>query len=145
MQQLKKITSRETFPVRHPVLRPGLPEDSCIFAGDDLETTVHFGLYDNEDIAGVISVFRAANPAFTDELQFQIRGMAVLPQHQKKGFGEQLVQHAEEYVKQAGGNLIWFNAREAATGFYKKTGYHITGSPFDIPGVGTHYVMYKRL
>lgn len=145
MHQIKKITSRETFPVRHPVLRPGLPEDSCIFTGDNLETTAHFGLFDNEAIAGVISVFRASNPAFEAPLQFQVRGMAVLPQHQKKGFGEQLVQHAEEYVKQAGGNLIWFNAREAATGFYKKKGYHITGSPFDIPGVGTHYVMYKRL
>ncbi len=145
MITLQQLTSKGTFPVRHPVLRPGLPVESCIFNGDDLTTTAHYGIFDDGGLAGVVSVFKAKNSLFTDASQLQVRGMAVLPQYQKKGFGEKLIQQAEHYALQQNTALLWFNAREAAVGFYKKMGYLVTGSPFDIAGVGIHYVMYKHL
>ena len=37
MQNIKKISALETFPVRHPVLRAEKPIESCHFEGDDLE------------------------------------------------------------------------------------------------------------
>ncbi|WP_227871652.1 hypothetical protein [Flavobacterium kingsejongi] len=40
---IKKITSEATYAVRQPVLRAGMPLESCIFDGDDLNTTEHFG------------------------------------------------------------------------------------------------------
>lgn len=145
MQNIKQITSAETYPVRQPVLRPGLPIASCVFPGDDLNSTVHFGIYENDSLTGIVSVFENSNALFTEEHQFQIRGMAILPEHQKKGLGEKLLQQAESYVKDKNGQLLWFNAREIAVGFYKKSGYHINGNPFDIEGVGVHYIMYKQL
>lgn len=145
MTVIKKITSRETFPVRNPVLRPGKPVDSCVFDGDDLATTVHFGIYEKDALIGIVSVFEASAPQFPDEKQYQMRGMAVLEEHQKKGLGEKLVQEAEDYIRGEKGEVVWFNAREIAVGFYKKMGYSIVGQAFDIPGVGIHYVMYKRL
>jgi len=48
MIQIKEIPSKETYIVRQPVLRKGKPIESCIFEGDDLETTYHFGLFDNK-------------------------------------------------------------------------------------------------
>ena len=145
MLHTAKISSQQTFTVRQPVLRPGKPVESCIFSGDDLNTTAHFGVFEDKNLIGVISVFKNNNAAFTEENQYQIRGMAILPGHQKKGLGVKLVEKAEEYAVQQNSKLLWMNAREVATGFYKKTGYQIYGNPFNIDGIGTHYIMYKHL
>jgi len=144
MYTIKQISSQETFAVRQPVLRPGKAIETCIFEGDDLLATVHFGIYDNKALAGVISVFKANHNFFTEESQHQIRGMAVLHNFQKMGLGEKLVRHAEEYIIKQHGTRIWFNAREIAVGFYERMGYTIIGEPFDIGDIGRHYVMHKK-
>ena len=143
MIEIKKITAFETIIVRHPVLRPGRPIESCHFDGDDMPTTSHFGLFLENQLAGVISVFKIQNKLFSEENQYQIRGMAVLSEFQKKGFGEQLLQYCENEIRLKSGNLIWFNARETAIGFYEKSGYEILGDPFEIPDVGPHYILFK--
>jgi len=145
MPTIKQIPSQATFAVRQPVLRPGKSTDTCIFDGDDLPTTIHFGIYENEQILGVISVFQASHDFFNEERQYQIRGMAVLENQQKKGLGDQLVQAAEQYVCQQNGKKIWFNARQIAVGFYNKMGYTVIGEPFNIGDIGAHFVMHKTL
>lgn len=145
MQSIKEISSLETYIVRQPVLRKGKPPETCLFEGDDLESTHHFGLFENQKLTGIISLFLKHNPIFAENLQGQIRGMAVLESHQKKGFGEALVKHCEEYCLANQFDLIWFNARESAVGFYKKMGYETIGDCFEIPEIGEHYLMYKKL
>lgn len=145
MIDIRKIAAQETYIVRHPVLRKGKPIESCQFDGDDLPTTQHFGLYENNSLEGVISLFDNNHPLFEEEQQAQIRGMAVLENNQGKGFGSQLVLHAENTLRLQNTGLIWFNARENAVGFYQKMGYETIGSAFEIPNVGTHYVMWKKL
>lgn len=145
MYSIKQITSQETFAVRLPVLRPGKPIDSCIFDGDDLNTTAHFGIYDDEIIVGVTSIFQTSTPLLSQKQQFQLRGMAIVDSHQKRGLGDQLVQRAEQYVKENNAEVLWFNAREIAVGFYKKMGYETIGEPFAIGDIGIHYVMHKPL
>ncbi|TDD78689.1 GNAT family N-acetyltransferase [Flavobacterium caseinilyticum] len=145
MQNIKQIAALDTFIVRHPVLRSEKPIESCHFEGDTLETTVHFGLFEAKNLLGVISLFEAKNDLFTSKKQFQIRGMAVLKQHQKKGFGEKLIMNSEKYCRDQNANLIWFNAREAAIGFYQKMGYQVKGLPFEIKNVGKHIVMFKEI
>lgn len=145
MIQIKSIPSNLTHVVRHPVLRLGKPIDTCIFQGDDLQSTKHFGLYYNEDLIGVISVFENKSSIFSNTNQLQIRGMAILEKFQGKGYGRLLVNEAESYAKKSNSDLIWFNARENAAEFYKILGYQIYGSLFDIEGIGLHYVMYKQI
>ncbi|MCO6147104.1 GNAT family N-acetyltransferase [Flavobacterium sp. NRK1] len=145
MYSIKQISSQDSFAVRLPVLRPGKSIESCIFEGDNLPTTVHFGIFDNETLAGIVSVFKAYTTLLSHEKQFQLRGMAVLDTYQKKGLGEKLIKAAEEYILKNNGGAIWFNAREIAVGFYNKMGYEITGQPFTIEDIGTHYVMYKTV
>ena len=145
MIQIKEIPSKETYIVRQPVLRKGKPIESCIFEGDDLETTHHFGLFENNNLTGIISLFDQCNIIFADNNQAQIRGMAVLETHQKKGFGEALVKYCEAYCTENNVDLIWFNARTAAVGFYKKMNYQTIGEPFDIKDVGEHSLMFKKL
>lgn len=145
MITIKLITSTETIPVRQPVLRPGKSVDACIFEGDDLPSTIHLGIYEDDAIAGVVSIFRSGNINFKEGRQYQLRGMAVLESHQKKGLGEQLLQAAEKLILEQDGELIWFNAREVAVGFYKKSGYEIIGNPFPIADIGTHFIMFKKM
>jgi ribosomal protein S18 acetylase RimI-like enzyme len=145
MIEIKKITSTQTIIVRHPVLRYGKPIESCHFEGDDLPTTSHFGLYFEKQLVAIISSFKVQNKLFSEENQYQIRGMAVLDEFQKKGFGEALLNYCENEIKLKKGNLIWFNARKTAVGFYKKSGYKILGDRFEIPDVGPHYILFKTI
>lgn len=145
MKKIQNISSESTFIVRNPVLREGKPVESCRFEGDDLETTFHFGLFIDEKLIGVISLFKNKNAIFNIENQFQIRGMAVLQEHQKKGYGALLVKHCEAFLIDQKCNLIWFNARENAVLFYKKLGYNKIGSPFSIADIGIHYIMKKEI
>jgi ribosomal protein S18 acetylase RimI-like enzyme len=145
MATIKKIDYTATFSVRHPVLRAGRPIESCFFDGDELETTFHFGLFVVDKLVGVISVFKNKTTTFSVAKQFQIRGMAVLKEHQSFGYGKLLLQKAEEEIIKQKGGLIWFNARENAVGFYQNSGYQIVGNSFEIAGIGTHYIMYKKI
>jgi hypothetical protein len=89
MPYIKEITAVETYIVRHPILRNGKPIENCHFEGDERETTIHFGLFDNEKLIGVISVFEHDNTTIDSKKQVQIRGMAVLGAFQKKGYSTQ--------------------------------------------------------
>ena len=145
MIEIKKISGFETIIVRHPVLRAGKPIETSHFEGDDLTSTVHFGLYFDKQLIAVISAFEVKNKLFTEENQYQIRGMAVLDEFQKKGFGEQLLNYCENEIRIKKGELIWFNARETAVDFYKKSGYEIIGGQFEIPDVGPHFILFKKI
>lgn len=145
MFKIIEIGALETFSVRHPVLRFGKPIESCHFEGDDLQTTKHFGLFYNNQLSGVISIFETQNSLFEEANQFQIRGMAVLQQFQKKGFGVALLKYCENYIQNNKGSVIWFNARETAIGFYEKSDYQKIGDGFEIADIGIHYLLFKKL
>ena len=140
---IKEIQSSETYLVRQEELRKGKPLETCHFEGDDEKTTKHFGIELNEKIIGIVSVYQVNSQLFFDENQFQIRGMAVLEAHQQKGYGALLVERAEKYCFEKNASVIWFNAREKAVPFYEKNGYQTKGNSFEIPDVGTHFIMFK--
>lgn len=142
---IQKITSIDTYPVRHSVLRVGKPIESCNFDGDDLPSTHHFGAFSNEQLVGVISLFENGNPTYLEQKSFQIRGMAVVTSYQKQGIGEALVCEAENFCFTQKATLIWFNARSSAIGFYEKMGYESKGIEFEIKDVGPHFLMYKQI
>lgn len=142
---LKKISAESTISIRQQVLREGKPLESCYFDGDLLASTFHIGLFCDNILVGIISVYKKNAPLFIDENQYQIRGMAVLKDFQKRSFGEQLVAHVENTLRPLKCNLIWFNARISAIGFYEKMNYAQVGFSFTIENVGEHVVMFKKL
>ncbi len=145
MIALKKITPTELYPIRHEILRKGEPFEKCIYANDDAESTCHFGLYEDGVLAGVVSLFETKSTSFNDALQFQIRGMAVLEQHQKKGYGAALVRAVELHLNANHSHYtLWFNARIIAVGFYEKMGFEKIGDQFEIEPIGMHYIMHKK-
>lgn len=144
MTTTQPISYQQAFAVRHPVLRAGKPLESCFFEGDDLPATQHFGAFVDKKLAGVVSVYVQKNSNFNQARQYQLRGMAVLDGYQKTGLGERLLTESERYIAGQNGDLIWFNARESAVGFYEKMGYAKLGEPFEISGIGPHYIMFKK-
>lgn len=142
---IKKITAKETFAVRHPVLRQGKPIESCMFDGDNLETTFHLGIFHKDKLVGISSFLMSKHPLLSQEFQYQLRGMAVLNAYQNLGLGKLILNHGENLLKKQNIQIVWCNAREKAVNFYKKNDYKIIGLPFDIKDIGKHFVMYKTL
>jgi len=145
MEEIREITATETHSVRHPVLRAGKPIETCIFEGDEKEDNIHLGYFINCALIGIASLYHQAHPELKANNAYQLRGMAVLPHHQGHGYGEALVKEALVKVQVNNGDLLWCNARIKAVPFYKKMGFEVFGSPFDIGDIGTHYVMYHQL
>ncbi|RAR71449.1 GNAT family N-acetyltransferase [Flavobacterium aciduliphilum] len=143
--ELKKIDASELIPIRHLVLRDGRPIETCIFEGDTLSSTIHFGLFFEHELIGVASLYSSKNKKLSNADQYQLRGMAILPKYQQKGFGRRLLEHCENQLKTQSNRLLWFHAREKAVPFYKKLGYTILGDFFIIESIGPHVVMYKNL
>ena len=141
---IKKIKSEETYAVRHPVLREGRPIEDCKFDNDDDPNTFHLGLFIEDELLGIVTYMKSDYEALQGN-QYQLRGMAVLKDCQKRGFGNLLITKGEDIIKQENGTIIWCNAREIAVNFYKKNGFKIIGKSFVIPKIGLHYVMHKSI
>ncbi len=142
---IKEISFKDTIAIRHQVLRKGKPVETCFFEGDMHSTTKHFGIFDENILVGIVSVFKNKNINFDNSYQYQIRGMAILSDFQNKGYGKQLLLHCEKYIKDHKGELIWFNARTNAILFYEKLNYKKIGNSFQIESVGEHYIMEKEI
>ena len=76
---------------------------------------------------------------------YQLRGMAVLSEYQGKGLGMRILKSGEEALIERKAEILWMNARLVAVPFYEKQGYQKKGTAFDIPGIGPHFIMFKRL
>lgn len=139
--KVQLISAQDTYTVRQPVLRTGRPIKDCVFEGDNLKTTFHLGLFLNENLIGVASYMKNTNAIFSEDNQYQLRGMAILEDYQKKGLGTLLLQAGKEKLTQMKVERLWFNAREIAVKFYKNHGYKTIGEPFTIEGVGIHFLM----
>lgn len=141
--KIKKITYLDTFPVRSAVLRQGKPIETCFFLGDDDKYTTHFGLFLNDNLIGVASVFKVKNENFDTSIQFQLRGMAVLKEFQGLGYGNIILEEICNFVEAKKAEILWFNARENAVKFYQNFGFSVQGNSFEIPDIGTHFLMFK--
>lgn len=140
---IKKINYLDTFPVRSAVLRQGKPIEMCSFIGDDAVDTTHFGLFIENNIIGVASVFTSNNENFDNKTQLQLRGMAILKEYQNMGYGKLLIEEIFNFIESTQVELLWFNARETAVPFYEKLGCIKKGTSYEIPEIGTHFLMYK--
>lgn len=145
MYNIKYISTEETYRVRQPILREGRPIEDCVFEGDNKESTFHLGLFFKSELIGVASFMKNKSTLFSEDNQYQLRGMAILREFQHKGLGKLLLIEGEKILIKKAVNLLWFNAREIAIKFYQNNGYSKKGDAFIIPEIGLHFVMYKIL
>lgn len=143
--RVSRIDARDTIPIRHQVLRAGLPIETCHFEGDEDEQTFHLGAFVEGKLVSVASFFFEKHPKLEPEYQYRLRGMATLPEFRHQGLSSELLRMGLPIVKQNFCSLLWCNARESAMGFYQKVGFEKIEGVFDIPGVGPHVLMFKSL
>jgi GNAT superfamily N-acetyltransferase len=132
-------------PLRGEVLRPGQPPDQLVFPGDDEPETLHVAVVSGGRVLGVASVMRDAHPREPHPGDWRIRGMASRPEMRGRGIGAVLLARCEAHAREHGGARLWCNARAAARGFYECAGFTAEGEVFDIPPIGAHYLMGKRV
>ena len=145
-EMIRAITAGETVAIRWPVLRPGFPRETAIFAGDEFATPKHFGAFDGDRLVGVASIYPAPLPERAELTPaWQLRGLATLPEVRGRSFGRALLDACLEHARAEGAALLWCNARTSASAFYAKHGWQILGAEFDIPTVGPHFRMSVEL
>lgn len=140
---VKLISAEETYDIRKEILRKNIPLTEK--NKDDFEKfTFHLGAFVNDKLVGVSTFMQNDNQNFNG-LQYRLRGMATLEEYQGQGLGKALILEAFDMLKKKRANVLWCNSRVVALDFYKKLGFKVIGSEFDIALIGPHYVMYKEL
>jgi len=142
-----RISAQDTYQIRTKVLVPDHDLKKAKFEGDeDEDISFHLGAFIDGKLVSVASFFYERNPLFPDLHQYQLRGMATLPEHQNKGLSRELLNGAFPIIKQNFCSMIWCNAKVSARGFYEKTGFIVqTGDVFEIPEIGPHVLMHKTI
>ena len=142
-----RISAQDTYPIRQQVLVPTHNLQKAKFENDDDEDiSFHLGAFTNSKLVSVASFFYERNPIFEDLHQYQLRGMATLPENQGQGLSSELLTTAFPIIKQNFCTLLWCNARESAIGYYEKVGFlKHNDEVFSIDDIGPHFLMYKHI
>ena len=128
------------------ILRPLHPAEMCRYPEDNYESTFHVGVINDGVVVSngtfmqqACSHLKLAGTA----LPYRLRGMATDVDQQGLGLGREIILFAEKELKKRGCDLLWFNARVSAEGFYRKLGYDAIEEVFNIDSIGAHKIMYK--
>jgi predicted GNAT family N-acyltransferase len=135
----RRATVTEIMPLRHRILRAGLPFDAARFEGDDEATTRHYVVVEGDEPVVCLSLMISeweGRPAW------QLRGMATAAGVQGRGLGRRLLETAvADARRDAPERIFWCNARTSAVGFYEKLGWKVMSEPFDVITAGPHVRM----
>jgi len=134
---------KEIIPLRHEILRKGLPVETARFAGDESPEARHAGVFDGGGrclACGTLSC-----EGYEGKRAYRLRGMAVAENHRRRGLGAAVLRFLEEEARKEGGRLLWCNARTPAVAFYEKYGWRTVGEEFVIETAGPHFRMVKEL
>lgn len=144
---IRRISAAETQPLRHQVLRPHQSLADTVYAGDDHALSWHGGCFIDGQLMGVASIYPEA-PADRDlghAHVWRLRGMAMASEIRGQGQGAGLLDAAVHHARDHGGEMLWCHARTPATGFYQRQGWVGMGEPYEVPGIGPHLFMTRRL
>lgn len=146
--RIEAVDAEHILPVRHAVLRAGLPVEAARFAEDTHAQTLHLAAI--ESSGEVVGCATLLPEPIDGEDAWRLRGMAVVETHRGRRIGSALLQavdrHAQQHARNRTGTaLLWCNAREVALPFYERHGWTVISDRFlsdlDIP----HYRMRKRI
>lgn len=126
MISIKKITTTQTYHLRHTVMWPNHPIDFIKLPED--EEGVHFGLFENDELVCIVSLFIKNKTA-------QFRKLATKVSDQGKGYATQILHHIILYCSQLKIEKLWCNSRANKTSFYKKFGLEETNKTYSKGGI----------
>jgi len=133
--EIKEITSEETLDIRNKVMWPNKSIDYVRISNDSEGR--HFGLFINDKLISVISLFINDNSA-------QFRKFATLTNYQGNGYGSVLLNEIINIVERDKIDKLWCNARVDKSEFYLKFGLKFTDIQFQ-RGEINYVIMEKML
>ncbi|AWM20338.1 GNAT family N-acetyltransferase [Bacillus subtilis] len=145
MLEVKIIFAEDTYEIRHRILRPHQSIEQCKYEEDHAKGSFHLGAFFEGKLISIASFSPQNQPLITESPAYRLRGMATLEGYRDQKGGSTLIKHAEEKLAENGVQAVWCNARSHVKGYYSKLGWEELGEPFEIPGIGTHIIMYKKL
>ena len=145
MFKVQEIASELCYSIRNLILWPHKQSNDCQIDIDHSEGAFHLGVFLDNELVCIGSFFKQYNERFTFSNQYRLRAMATLPKAQKRGIAKALIHFACDKLLREGQELLWCDARIIASQFYQKSGFSILGESYEIPIIGTHYLMYKKL
>lgn len=132
---IRSATYEEVRAVQQAVLRPDGPLPGDIPMPSDW---VHVAAVREGAVVGACSAgprpWRHPEIVVLPQPQWQLRAMAVLPEH-RGGVGAQLL---AAIVELCTGAAMWAEARVAAVPLYVRGGWTVVGPEWDKPGIGPH-------
>lgn len=130
-------------PLRRQILRPHQRVFECSHPSDYTHDALHVGATVAGHLASVATIAREPFGEDPSDTDWRVRGMATLPEAHGLGLGGLLLETCIKHAEQRGARLIWCNARTPAVGFYRRFGFEVHGTEFQLPNIGPHYVMVK--
>lgn len=124
----------DTLKMRQQVMYPDKDIEFVKLSDDDMG--LHIGVYENEELVSVMSIFLHGR-----EVQF--RKLATRQDMQKKGYASALMKWLIDYANDMKFEKLWCNSRVDATDFYKKFDYKETSVRFTKNGYD--YVVMERI
>jgi ribosomal protein S18 acetylase RimI-like enzyme len=76
---------------------------------------------------------------------WRIRGMATVPAARGRGAGTAVLDALIAHATAQGATRIWCNARLPARSLYVRAGMRVVSERFELPEIGPHQVMERRL
>lgn len=132
--EIKKIEAFETWDLRHRVMWADKPLDYVKLPNDS--EGIHFGLFKNDKLASVVSLF-------INNQEAQFRKLATEISEQGQGYASKLLMYLMQEAEKQQVTKVWCNARVDKTKFYKKFGMYQTDTLFTKGGID--YVIMEKI
>ena len=146
MANLRILKAEEVVDLRHRVLRSSSPISEAVYELDNDKDTIHLGIVGKSgSVMAIASFFLENEKAEKQSGVYRLRGMAVEPEMQSKGYGTILLNFAVSMLQSKGASMLWCNARTSASDFYMKQGFVVDGDEFEMTSIGPHYRMKLKL
>ena len=139
---VREASLAEIFDLRHRVLRPGFSARDAQYDEDQSTTTRHIGAFASGRVVACATILLNS---WDGESAWQLRGMGVEESHRSTGVGSRVLEVVELVAASHGPRLLWCNARLPAVRFYERAGWRVMSREFDVPTVGPHVRMMRRL
>jgi GNAT superfamily N-acetyltransferase len=135
---VREVDPALTRPLRQRVLRP---HESLEELASHEPPGVHaVGAFAGDELVAVGFVCPDGEPG-----DWRVRGMATAPEHRGRGAGAAILEQLVEHARAQGATRVWCNARTPALGLYARAGFEPQSGEFEIPGIGPHFVMARRV
>ena len=142
---ISKVDADKVRALRHSELRKGQDFSTTSYLKDYKADTFHMACIVDEKIVTCATFYPEKSINIKSDNAYRLRGMATDSNFQRKGYATSLMNESFKELKKRDCNMVWCNARLVAVGFYKSSGFKITGELFDIAEIGPHYYMYKEI